>query len=135
MVQKNKRIYSDALISESAAYLQVLCNELGADTGLSVFKSITKSISQEFADTVLMQIMSGELNSTSVTLSYPQPGTLSTMVNKVNFIKIVRNYTYIGLKEAVDLYNLINSGVPKKIQFDTKDDAKRFRNELKNIGL
>lgn len=126
--------YSDRLIAESLSYLGVLGEELGEDTALVVFKEMTKCIDPSFADIMVMHMLRGQFTSLIVTLSYPKD-YIRNRGQAVSFIKELRNATGYGLKEAKDMYDVVNSGETVSIKLKSVDQVLRFKQSLRLIGL
>lgn len=126
--------YSDRLIAESLSYLGVLGEELGEDTALVVFKEMTKCIDPSFADIMVMHMLRGQFTSLIVTLSYPKD-YIRNRGQAVSFIKELRNATGYGLKEAKDMYDVVNSGETVSIKLKSVDQGLRFKQSLRLIGL
>lgn len=55
--------------------------------------------------------------------------------NKIGVIKVVKNVTGLGLKEAKDLVDSVSPGQPKPIKEGIKkEDAEKLKKEIENEG-
>ena len=85
---------SNDLIRSGIRFLKDLQNDLGTEKGLEVWDKLRESMGDEVAGQVLFGILRGTHSDIRLTKIGPQ---------KIDAIKLVRECTGMGLKEAKDL--------------------------------
>lgn len=119
----------DQITVSSLDLMRTLTVTMGTDCGMKTWERITEVLGDDAKAAIFFSMLTGSSGATIRVSAYPSD-------QKVSFIKIVRNYTGMGLKEAKDLSDLIGNPYPKTyIEFKVKSSGyQSCRSELRAIG-
>lgn len=141
----------DELIDASTRFLQTVTRCVGAKEGQQLFNNMTEYLGQELADTIWMKILTGDYMSTVYVMgsaamssyhanysrqpvNWANPTAPSGALNKINFIKLIREHVFMGLKESKDFVDNICIGGQERFNFDSYEKASAFRKACKNFS-
>lgn len=119
---------SNQLIRSGIRFLKDLQDELGTDKGLAVWDKMREAMGDEVAGAILFGIMKGMRHGIRLTKIGPQ---------KINAIKLVRECTGLGLKDAKDLVERVEyNKYPQDLALNymSSDQIDNYARQFENIG-
>ena len=118
------------IVSDSISLMSTIMEVYGAEDGTSLWDRISAELGDDAKSAVLFAMLTGSSSARRRVrvLEYPRD-------HKVSFIKAIRVATGLGLKEAKDISEQIERGMPH-IEFSIPHNRLQdLRTELYNIGV
>jgi ribosomal protein L7/L12 len=122
---------SDRIVFGGIELMSAITDAFGAEEGLEVWNKMAEHIGQEFHQRVFMAMLSGQ---TSCHVRLIGKGVRDTGYF-IDLIKVIRNYTGLGLKEAKDIADGINNGATETVRLTRSGDRRTFLEEIKKTGV
>lgn len=104
----------DMIVSDSIAFIRSITTVYGSEKGMELWGTIADTIDPAIKGKVFFALLTGS-NEDRITLSGYVAGT-----NKINCIKIIRQYTGMGLVESKNAYESTEFGQKVQIKIDPK---------------
>jgi hypothetical protein len=128
----------DQIVPAGLDFVRAITETLGTDTGMALFNSITAEMPADVCGQIMFAMLTGNYQGGSVIIqSFNQLHVSQTW--KIPAIKCVRAYTGLGLKDAKNVVDLVESGHPQKITLlktDSMVNARlSFIREMRNLGF
>ena len=121
--------HMDAVISDGIAFLRSITTAYGSDEGMKLWDTIASTLDPNIKGKIFFSMLTNT-HEDRVTLSGAVAGT-----NKINCIKIIRQYTGLGLAEAKNAYeNAGDYGSKVVLKVDPKN-RREFIDELRQNGM
>lgn len=102
------------IVSDSIAFIRSITTVYGSEKGMELWGTIADTIDPAIKGKVFFALLTGS-NEDRITLSGYVAGT-----NKINCIKIIRQYTGMGLVESKNAYESTEFGQKVQIKIDPK---------------
>lgn len=121
--------HSTAVISTGLHFLRAITEAYGPDEGMRLWETIANTLDPNVKGQIFFAMLTGTHNDTVVVRGVNLNG-----VDKVKCVKEIRNWTGLGLKEAVDAVNQVDSGNVARL---TVKPAEHHRAvvSLRNVGF
>lgn len=121
--------HMDAIVNDGIAFLRSITTAYGSDTGMELWDTIANTIDPDIKGKIFFAMLTGS-HEDRVTLSGAVAGT-----NKINCIKIIRQYTGLGLSESKNAYeNASDYGQKVPLKVNPKQ-RREFIDELRLNGM
>lgn len=104
----------DMIVSDSIAFIRSITTVYGSEKGMELWGTIADTLDPAIKGKVFFALLTGS-NEDRITLSGYVAGT-----NKINCIKIIRQYTGMGLVESKNAYESTEFGQKVQIKVDPK---------------
>lgn len=120
--------FKPAIVADGIRFLRTITEAYGTEDGMALWEQMSGVLDSDVKGAMFFAMITGNY-STKLTLSLREGQPRSAIV----LIKAIRTATNLGLKEAKDLYDLMNSGSSVSIEVgpDRIDSAKA---ELSRAG-
>lgn len=115
----------DQLLSYGHSFLQVLCDAGGAELANDIWTQLADIVSPVYRKEMLMHLLVGGLGPVVITNTGP---------NKINAIKIIRQYTNLGLKESKDIVDAAHYNGKGQISINDPSKRRAIIADLQAIG-
>ena len=120
------------IIPTALAFLRALTEELGQDVGLAAWEQLNTVLGNDIkGKTFFAMITGGYADSVKIFHAASQPN------DAVGCIKLIRQYTGLGLKEAKDTFDAVVGGYDKTVKLleHMQPDRGGFIRSLRALGL
>jgi ribosomal protein L7/L12 len=121
----------DRIVDCGLELLAAITDAYGVEEGHATWERLSEVVGTEFKHAVFMYMLSGKTTST-VTL-YGKD--VRQNYNYVEIIKQIRSASGLGLKDAKDLADELDSGLTKTMKLDPKVNRHTAITALRNVGL
>ena len=116
------------IIQSGMNFMRAITEVYGTDEGMKLWDTIASTLDPDIKGQIFFAMLTGEYNNI-ITINSHQPGA-----NRVVMIKAIRTVTGLGLKEAKDLSDTLNSGKTIKLECNPKL-RNRHLQELREAGF
>lgn len=116
----------NALIAVGHDWVRILTEIAGPDAAESMWNLLADQIHPTLKHDLLIEMITGQ-SSGIVTLRHPGP-------NMISCIKVIRQYTALGLKESKDICDQARSGSPRQFRVKNWELRKGCVQDLLDIG-
>lgn len=117
-----------AVVSDGIRFLESMTIHYGTEKGMAMWESMSETMGREVKGKVFFAMLTGI---TSSRVRFKTPANVS--INAVSVIKLIRNYTGFGLKEAKDLYD---DSKNREVSLDIRHgDRREFVRSLRDLGV
>jgi hypothetical protein len=120
--------YKEDIIQSGINFMRSITEAYGTDEGMKLWDGIASVLDPNIKGEIFFALLTGEYNGV-VSISGCQSGS-----DRVWRIKSIRAVTGLGLKEAKDLSDLLDSGKPIKLNINPKKRNEAL-SELRNAGF
>jgi hypothetical protein len=110
--------------------LQAITEAYGTDQGLALWETIANTLDPDVKGQIFFAMITGSYNDTIVL----RGSSRSDVYNKVACIKEIRTWTGMGLKEAKDVVDCVESGKNVRITVKPIDHTQAVR-ALRRVGF
>lgn len=119
----------DAIVSDGIAFIRSITTAYGSDTGMELWDTIANTLDPSVKGKIFFAMLTGS-HEDRVTLTGAVPGAA-----KINCIKIIRQFTGLGLVEAKNAYeNASDYGQTITLKVNSKD-RRIMIDELRQNGM
>lgn len=118
----------DMIVSDSIAFIRSITTVYGSDQGMKLWETIADTLDPSIKGKTFFAMLTGS-HEDRVTLSGYVAGT-----NKITCIKIIRQYTGMGLVESKNAYESTEYGQKVQIKVDPKQ-RRECIDELRMNGM
>lgn len=121
--------HMDAIVSDGIAFIRSITTAYGSDTGMELWDTIANTLDPAIKGKIFFAMLTGS-HEDRVTLTGSVAGS-----NKIACIKIIRQYTGMGLAESKHAYeNAGDYGQTVAVKVDPKQ-RRAFIDELRQNGM
>jgi ribosomal protein L7/L12 len=121
--------HMDAIVSDGIAFIRSITTAYGSDTGMELWDTIASTLDPDVKGKIFFAMLTGT-HEDRVTLT----GAVNS-ANKITCIKIIRQYTGLGLTEAKNAYESpVNYGQPFALKVNPKD-RRHMIDDLRQNGM
>ncbi len=120
--------YKEDIIQSGINFMRSITEAYGTDEGMKLWDGIASVLDPDVKGEIFFALLTGEYNG-QVSVAGYQAGS-----DRVWRIKSIRAVTGLGLKEAKDLSDLLDSGKPIKLNINPKQRNQAL-SELRNAGF
>jgi hypothetical protein len=118
--------HKDSIISSGLEFMRSITECYGADRGMELWDTIASALGNDVKGEIFFAMINGE---------YTSKLRVTGMVNdRIASIKTIRTYTGLGLKEAKDLSDEMQSGRPILIKLTSASLRTEAIRELCRLG-
>ena len=121
--------HSTAVISTGLHFLRAITEAYGTDEGMRLWETIADTLDPDVKGQIFFAMLTGTHNDTVVVRGLQLNG-----IDKVKCVKEIRNWTGMGLKEAVDAVNQVDSGSVARLTVKPKEHHRAVVG-LRNVGF
>lgn len=118
----------DMIVNESIAFIRAITSVYGSEEGMKLWDTIADTLDPDIKGKTFFAILTGS-HEDRITLSGYVAGT-----NKITCIKIIRQYTGMGLVEAKNAYESTEYGQKVQIKVDPRQ-RRECIDELRMNGM
>lgn len=115
------------LLSLSIDFMQLMYELESPDAAMAIWNSISDTIHPELKNDILVMMLKGQ---TSLDLRFSNAD-----VNFIGCIKVLRQYTGLGLKEAKDLADLGRGQNVASVRLNSWTQRKNCADDLRELGV
>ena len=123
--------YKERIVYDSLTLLSTICKAYGSEEGIKMWETISEALDPELKG-LMFDAMLGGFSNTKLVLKGMTANQLAP--SKVNFIRTVRQYTNLGLKEAKDICDAVESGKTITIEIPA-ELRKSAYSDFRNLGI
>ena len=116
------------VIQSGMSFMRAITEAYGTDEGMKLWDTIASTLDPDIKGQIFFAMLTGDYNGV-VSISSLQAGS-----DRVWRIKSIRSVTGLGLKEAKDLSDLLDSGKTIKLNINPKKRNESLA-ELRNAGF
>lgn len=120
--------FKEDIIQSGINFMRSITEAYGTDEGMKLWDSIANTLDPDVKGQIFFAMLTGDYNG-QVSISSFQSGS-----DRVWRIKSIRTVTGLGLKEAKDLSDLLDSGKTIKLNINPKQRNEALA-ELRNAGF
>ena len=121
--------HSTAVISTGLHFLRAITEAYGPDEGMRLWETIANTLDPDVKGQIFFAMLTGTHNDTVVVRGLQLNG-----IDKVKCVKEIRNWTGLGLKEAVDAVNQVDSGNVARLTVKPEEHHRAVVG-LRNVGF
>ena len=121
--------HSTAVISTGLHFMRAITEAYGPDEGMRLWETIANTLDPDVKGQIFFAMLTGTHNDTVVVR-----GVTLVNVDKVKCVKEIRNWTGLGLKEAVDAVNQVDSGSVARLTVKPEEHHRAVVG-LRNVGF
>jgi hypothetical protein len=122
--------HRDAVISNGMHFMRAITEAYGAEEGMRLWETIANTLDPDVKGQIFFAMLTGTYNDIIVLKRAQAAG----ITNRVAAIKEIRNWTGLGLKEAKDVLDLVESGLSVKITVRPAEHHSAIR-ALRAVGF
>jgi hypothetical protein len=122
--------HRDAIISNGLHFMRAITEAYGAEEGMRLWETIAGTLDPDVKGQIFIAMLTGTYNDTIVLRRAQAAG----IANRVAAIKEIRNWTGLGLKEAKDTSDLVESGMAVRIKVKPQEHHSAMR-ALRAVGF
>lgn len=131
---------AEVIVPAGLDFIRTLTDQLGPDAGLLAWDNIVETFGNDIRGKVFFAMLMDTSAGTMVSLKNFKPTTdpnssYSVATNIVPAIKLIREYTGMGLKESKDIVDDLRMGKQHRIKIRDWRTRYKFIIEAKNLGL
>lgn len=123
--------HKEQLVYDSLNLVSTICKAYGAEEGIKLWENIAVALDPELKGLMFTAMLGGFDNTKLVIKGL---SSWQTKPSKVSFIRTIRQYTNLGLKEAKDICDAVESGTAMTIEIPT-DLRRSAVSDLRNLGI
>ena len=112
----------EQIIQSGMNFMRSITEAYGTDEGMKLWDTIASTLDPDIKGQIFFAMLTGEYNGI-ITISSRNPHS-----NKISVIKAIREVTGLGLKEAKDLSDMLDSGKSIRIECNP-------RNRLRSLQI
>ena len=120
--------FKEDIIQSGINFMRSITEAYGTDEGMRLWDAIANTLDPDIKGQIFFAMLTGDYNGV-VSISGAQAGS-----DRVWRIKSIRSVTGMGLKEAKDLSDLLDSGKTIKLNINPKKRNEAL-SELRNAGF
>ena len=121
--------HSTAVISTGLHFLRAITEAYGSDQGMRLWETIADTLDPDIKGQIFFAMLTGTHNDTIVVR-----GVTLVNVDKVKCVKEIRNWTGLGLKEAMDAWNTVSGGGSVRLTVKAEEHHRAVVG-LRNVGF
>lgn len=121
--------HNNAVISTGLHFLRAITEAYGSDQGMQLWETIANTLDPDVKGQIFFAMLTGTHNDTVVVRGIQLNG-----IDKVKCVKEIRNWTGLGLKEAMDAYNTVHHGGTARLTVKPSEHHQAVTG-LRNVGL
>jgi hypothetical protein len=122
---------ADRIVGAGIELMAAITAAFGSEDGIQVWNALSDTLGNDFKSAIFMAMLQGRTSGVVVVQPAPKlrAGTMF-----IDTIKVIRQYTGMGLKDAKDFADELNDGRTKtvEIKFDKRNE---FIQGLRNCGV
>lgn len=122
--------HRDAVISNGLHFMRAITEAYGAEEGMRLWETIAGTLDPDIKGQIFFAMLTGTYNDTIVL----RRAQASGIANRVAAIKEIRNWTGMGLKEAKDASDAVESGRSVRITVKPQEHHSAMR-ALRAVGF
>ncbi len=122
--------HRDAIISNGLHFMRAITEAYGAEEGMRLWETIAGTLDPDVKGQIFFAMITGTYNDTIVLRRANAAG----IANRVAAIKEIRNWTSLGLKEAKDASDAVESGRSVRITVKPAEHHSAMR-ALRAVGF
>ncbi len=122
--------HRDVIISNGLHFMRAITEAYGAEEGMRLWETIASTLDPDVKGQIFIAMLTGTYNDTIVL----RRAQASGIANRVAAIKEIRNWTGLGLKEAKDTSDLVESGMAVRIKVKPNEHHSAMR-ALRAVGF
>jgi len=122
--------HRDAIISNGLHFMRAITEAYGAEEGMRLWETIASTLDPDVKGQIFFAMITGTYNDTIVLRRANAAG----IANRVAAIKEIRNWTGLGLKEAKDASDAVESGRSVRITVKPAEHHSAMR-ALRAVGF
>lgn len=122
----------ERIISSGIELMSAITDSFGPEEGMKIWEDLSNQFGNEIKHLIFMAMLTGR---TSGVVTINGDVDIRNRVPYVEMIKIIRNYTGFGLKEAKDVCDMVSSGSSKTIKLIQNKKRADCMKDLRNIGV
>ncbi len=122
--------HRDVIISNGLHFMRAITEAYGAEEGMRLWETIASTLDPDVKGQIFIAMLTGTYNDTIVL----RRAQASGIANRVAAIKEIRNWTGLGLKEAKDTSDLVESGMAVRIKVKPQEHHSAMR-ALRAVGF
>lgn len=122
----------ERIIPAGIDFIRTITEELGADKGMEFWEDISRCLGDDIKGRIFFEMLTGNNSGNKVTFGGVNHHYHNT---KVPAIKSIRNYCGLGLKEAKDIMDCLETGKPQILQINDWRNRGTFINEMRGFGV
>lgn len=117
-----------AVISTGLHFMRAITEAYGTDEGMQLWETIAGTLDPDVKGQIFFAMLTGTHNDTIVLRGINLP------TDKVKCVKEIRNWTGLGLKEAVDVLNKVEHGSGAQLTVKPAEHHRAVIG-LRNVGF
>ncbi len=118
--------HKEAIIGSGLEFMRSITNCYGSEEGMKLWGAIASTLDSSVKGEIFFAMITGEYNS-----NLRVSGTVN---DRVRSIKTIRTYTGLGLKEAKDLSDAMQSGKTVVLKLARSEDRTHAIFDLRSCG-
>ena len=118
--------HKEAIIGSGLEFMRSITNCYGSEEGMKLWEAIASTLDSSVKGEIFFAMITGDYNS-----NLRVSGTVN---DRVRSIKTIRTYTGLGLKEAKDLSDEIQSGKTVVLKLARPEDRTHAIFDLRSCG-
>ena len=122
--------HKEEVIQSGISFMRSITEAYGADEGMRLWETIAGTLDPDIKGQMFIAMLTGNYNDTIVLRRSLAAG----MANRVAAIKEIRNWTGLGLKEAKDASDLVESGMAVRLKVKPDEHHSAVR-ALRAVGF
>ena len=120
--------YKEDIIQSGINFMRSITEAYGTDDGMKLWDAIATTLDPDVKGQIFFAMLTGDYNGVIKVSSFQLKS------DRIWRIKAIRAVTGLGLKEAKDLSDVVDSGKTIQLQIDPKRRGESL-NELRNAGF
>lgn len=125
--------YKDRIVQDGLIFISTISAAYGAEEGIKLWEAISEAIDPDIKGEIFMAMLSGVLPGRIIIKGIP--ANYSHGVDRISFIRTIREHTGLGLKEAKEAMEKVWSGGEIKLVLSTDTTKGAAIRALRSIGV
>ena len=126
------QMQEEEIVTAGIEFIRVLTEQLGPERGQEAWEAISSALGNDIKGKIFFAMLVGHFPR-RVTLHGSRNNLISN--NKIPVIKVIREHTGMGLKEAKDVADEVERGRTQHIEVMQAGTSPRCRLELRRLGV
>lgn len=119
------------VINSGIIFMRSITEAYGADEGMKLWDAIASTLDPDVKGQIFFTLLVGDYRGEIRVLGMTKQAGQD---NFINIIKLFREITNWGLKEAKDAADLVRSGTMQKLPVQVEGKRNQYMRDLRNLG-
>jgi hypothetical protein len=128
----------ETIVVAGMEFMRTITEAFGTEPGIALWNTISDTLGDDLKGAIFFRLITGDTGSNMTIMSTNTKSATSssrfTSNDFISYIKCIRTYTGMGLKEAKDICDLTEGGQHARLEITYKKKPEFIR-ELAKIGV